>query len=205
MLFLLWGASGSGKTTVMNALRGYLPNLPMHDFDEVDVPPDADTAWRQKTAEAWVRRALDYQTDGRDMLLSAQLPLGELLAAPSSPDLDGVRSCLLDCSDYERIERIRSRDGGSDRATQDMLCWAVWMRMHAREPSWCPDVITGEADPFMQWGRWSDLTANDSEWPVQRVDSTGLTVDETARAVRQVFGFCGVVHGPQEQGTPECP
>jgi len=132
MLFLLWGASGAGKATCLRALKQAPPTLAAHDFDEVGVPASPDAAWRHRTAEQWVRRALAYQEQGCDMLLSRQLAYGELLAGPSADVLTGITSCLLDCDDYERVERIRRRRRGTGAATQDMRCWAVWLRMQRK-------------------------------------------------------------------------
>jgi hypothetical protein len=84
VLFLLFGSSAAGKSSVLAALRDRLVDVAVHDFDEIGVPTGADTAWRHRANETWVRRALDLQADGTDMLLAAQTPFGELLATPSA-------------------------------------------------------------------------------------------------------------------------
>jgi hypothetical protein len=103
VLFLLFGASCSGKTVVLEALRGRIDRLAVHDFDEIDVPPDAGTAWRQRANELWLRRALEYEREGLDLLLAGQTPFGELLAAPSAPLAEAISACLLDCEDDTRL------------------------------------------------------------------------------------------------------
>ena len=183
MLFLLWGASGSGKTTVMDLLAPDLAGFVTHDFDEVGVPANPSAFWRHEMAEAWVRRALGYQAKGQHLLLSGQLPFGELLACPSAPALDGIAGCLLDCDDYERVDRIKGRGAGTDAATQDMLCWAAWLRMHARDPQWHPDVVVNKASD-MKWDRWQAWTEGDARWRTDRLDTTGHTLAETADRIR---------------------
>ena len=95
--------------------------------------------------------ALENQRHGKDTGIVGGAILGEILACPSAPELDGVRAALLDCHDVVRLDRLRRRGGG---ATQDMLSWAAWQRVHAVDPPWRQDVIC-HADPdFMQWERW---------------------------------------------------
>ena len=94
MLLVLGGSSGAGKSAIRLFLDGdgkaLLAGLKLasHDFDEHGVPDDADSVWRQQTGERWLRRAIEYRADGIDLLLSANLPLGEILAAPSAPERD---------------------------------------------------------------------------------------------------------------------
>jgi hypothetical protein len=109
VLFLLFGSSGAGKTSAISALHGRISGVAVHDCDEIGVPADADTAWRQRANEVWLRRALDYQGDGVDLLLAGQTPLGELLAAPSAPCAEAIAACLLDCDDETRLARLRAR------------------------------------------------------------------------------------------------
>jgi hypothetical protein len=64
MLFLLFGSSAAGKTSVLSALRGQVAGLALHDFDEIEVPSGADTAWRHRAHERWIQRALDCLREG---------------------------------------------------------------------------------------------------------------------------------------------
>jgi hypothetical protein len=184
VLFLLFGSSAAGKTSALNELRDRMPDLAVHDHDEIGVPPAADTAWRQQANEEWVRRALEHQAAGRDLILGAQTPFGELLATPSATHLDSISACLLDCNDEVRVARLRHRP--ALRATNDsarwpdLLKWAEWMRRHATDPQWMPHVIRGEASPEMCWKRWSDWQIGDPRWRVHVVDTSALSIGEVA-------------------------
>jgi hypothetical protein len=185
MLFLIFGASGSGKTLALDALRERMLELAIHDFDEIGVPPLADIAWRHRADEAWARRALAYQAEGIDLVLAGQTPLGELLATPSAPLLDAISACLVDCEDEVRISRLRERgEDWFDRSVgdlQDHLHWAEWMRGHAQDPAWHPHVIRGaESASKMRWDGWSHWQAGDPRWRVQIMDTTGKPVDQVA-------------------------
>jgi hypothetical protein len=90
MLFLMTGAGGSGKTTSLERLGDLVPRAARHDYDAIDIPESATPAWRVEDDQIWPGRALEYQTQGRDVLLAGQTPLGELLACPREIELDGI-------------------------------------------------------------------------------------------------------------------
>ncbi|HZT94066.1 MAG TPA: hypothetical protein VE985_06280 [Gaiellaceae bacterium] len=188
MFFLLFGSSGAGKTSVLGKLRGRVADLVLHDFDEIEVPAGADTAWRHRAEEQWVRRALDYEARGDDLLLAGQAPLGELLAAPSAPRLEAISACLLDCDDATRIERLHARGSQwlerAGAGLQDYLNWAAWMREHASDPSSRPEVIKHQATlNEMRWSRWEGWPIDDPRWRVHVIDTSALPVEGVADEV----------------------
>jgi hypothetical protein len=182
MLLTISGSSCSGKTTVVRAC-GPVDGLVWHDFDEIGVPAGADVVWRQRSLEQWIRRALRYQADGRDMLLTGQSPLGEVLACPSATALNGVAACLLDVDDEVRRQRLTRRDPGKwdARATEAFLGWARWQRAHAADRTHRPEAITAGGWDRMRWERWNDLP----HWAVTVIDTTGRTVGESAAELRR--------------------
>ena len=187
MLFKLTGSSCSGKTTLVHAASEQLDRIVVHDFDEVGVPNDADTVWRNRLTEMWVRRALEYQERGLDLLLTGQSPLGEVLAVPSTPLLDGVAVCLVDVSDDVRRSRLTERDRGRWDAQRvgAFLGWAEWHRGHARDPQQRPEVIVDRSWPEMVWNRWIGWTAGDPRWSTHLIDTTDRSVTDSASDVAQ--------------------
>ncbi|MGH9969199.1 MAG: hypothetical protein ACREBG_15560 [Pyrinomonadaceae bacterium] len=181
MLYLVTGASGSGKTACLSRLRELSPDLVWHDFDEVGVPADADKVWRQQTTEHWLQQVVRYQADSKDVGLSGNIIPGEVLACPSAPVVNGITACLLDCYDVVRIDRLRVRGLHGD--TQEMLCWAAWQRMHAVDPQWRPDVIREGGAAGMQWERWEGWQRGDGRWHTQVIDTTAMTIEEVAAAI----------------------
>lgn len=119
------------------------------------------------------------------MLLAGQTPLGELLAAPSAPLVEAISACLLDCDDHTRTARMNARgsewlarNGGR---IEDFLSWAAWMRRHAADPQWRPEVIRHNGgDPQMDWDRWSDWCAGDPRWRVEVIDTPAISVQVVA-------------------------
>lgn len=184
VLLYLTGSSCAGKTTTLPALR-HLPALAVHDSDEIGIPSDADTAWRQSTLERWVQFALEHQTRGVDVVVAGQSPLGEVLAAPSVPQLEAVAICLLDVEDDVRRHRLQERDGGwwDAAAVEAFVGWGRWHREHAVDPQARPEVITTQGWPAMGWERWTGWRRGDSRWSCPVVDTTSTSPKVTAARV----------------------
>lgn len=185
MLLTIAGSSCSGKTTAAQGCTRE-PGLVVHDFDEIGVPSDADLRWRQRSLEQWLRRVLRHQREGRDVLLLGQSPLGEILAAPSAVELDGIAAALLDVADDERLRRLARRDPGRwpEERQRAFLGWAEWHRRHAADPRHLPEVLTAGSWPAMRWDRWSDWPTGDPRWQVTVLDTTGQPVARSAADVR---------------------
>ncbi|MFD0409788.1 hypothetical protein [Kitasatospora sp. NPDC127116] len=181
MLLKLTGSSCSGKTTLAYAVGERLERVAVHDFDELGVPEGADRRWRNRMTERWVRRALEYQDCGVDLLLTGQSPMGEVLASPSAPLLDGIALCLVDVSDEVRRDRLTMRDSGrwDALAVDAFLGWAAWHRRHAEDPRYRPDVIIDDSWHRMAWHRWTGWTADDRRWRTHLLDTTNQPVAES--------------------------
>ncbi len=174
------GASGSGKSSSLTGLKQQRPDVDWRDFDEALEHPSS-AAGRQLTTEYWLKLAVRNQELGISTGIAGTVVLGEVLACPSASDIKGMHAILLDCADAVRIDRIRARDGvDSSLASQDMLCWAAWLRMHASDPQWRQDVIQSQGGPEMNWKSWSSWKKDDARWKVNVLDNTFLSVAETA-------------------------
>ncbi len=185
MLLALTGSSCSGKTTIAERCVD-IDGVVVHESDELGVPSSADLRWRQRTTEEWVQRTLTYEQRGLSVLLTGQAPLGEILACPSSPQLQGITVCLLDVPDEERLRRLNHRDPGrwDESSQQAFLGWARWHREHAADPRARPDVITSGGWDRMRWERWQDWTRHDPRWRTTVLDTAAQSIEETTCAVQ---------------------
>jgi hypothetical protein len=187
MLLKLTGSSCSGKTTLAYSAGERLRRLAVHDFDECGVPAGADRRWRNRMTEMWVRRALEYQDRGVDLLLTGQSPLGEVLATPSAPVLEGIAVCLVDVTDELRCGRLTVRDAGrwDAPAVDAFLRWAAWHREPARDPRHRPEVIINDSWSRMAWHRWTGWQADDRRWCTHLIDSTDQPVADSVDQVER--------------------
>ncbi|MBO0981646.1 hypothetical protein [Microbacterium sp. SD291] len=186
MLFSLTGASGAGKSTVLGHLQDVDWGVPIRtvEFDSIGVPDDADTAWRHGAIEHWVQQAIEAESDGAHLLLCGQVPMGELLAAPSADRLDGIAVCMLHCSPGVREHRLLDR-GEDPAAIVHHNRFGEWFRAHTLDPAHAPEVIRVPSTVAMQWSRWDGIEAGDPRWRAAIVDTDSLYPDEVARIVEQ--------------------
>jgi hypothetical protein len=129
--------------------------------------------------EGWLQLAVANEQRNVSTGIVGTVVLGEVLACPSALHIEKICPLLLDCHDVTRIDRIRGRDATAVWASQDMLSWAAWQRMHAVDPQWRQDVIQADGAEGMQWDRWRNWQRGDPRWQVETLDSTLLTIEQT--------------------------
>ena len=185
MLFLLTGSSGAGKSSVLAELPALVDDLLPLDVDELRPPADVTRAWWQEQVESLVRRSVEAQRRGLDAIVTGWTPLGEILAAPSAVELDGIAAMLLDCDDTTRAARLEARAGAGEwwsgqESVADALRAAAWMRRHALDPQRQQDALRVGSWDGMRWERWVGWRESDPRWVVEPLDTTLLSVGEVA-------------------------
>jgi hypothetical protein len=181
MLYLLSGSAASGKKTISAVVSKQVATVMWHLESEL---PATTRQERMANMEHWIERAIDYEREGNDLLLTAQSPLGEVLASPRAIELDGIAACVLDCHDHERTRRYALRPFDPRWPMgMDMLCWAAFHRMHAVDPQFEQRVLRDHTASKYQWDRWTTWQRDDTRWRVELIDNTTQTVSETAARV----------------------
>jgi hypothetical protein len=136
--------------------------------------------WRQQTAEAAVRRAVELQASGRHLLLAGDpVPAVELVAAPSAPALGAIAVCLLDASAEAQAERLAAR-GDPPELLPHHQAFAEWMRKQASDPLHMTHVVSDAGWEEMRWERLKQLAL---DWSMHIIDTTDMTTTEVADAV----------------------
>lgn len=182
-LFFVAGASGSGKTSILKNLQEVLGgSFAVYDFDDIGIPENADTKWRQESTEKWLQKLL---SNGENACLLGQIVLGEILACPSARKMGKINFCLLDVSDFERIQRLKKRN--TYGADQNMLNWASWLRMHHQDPQWAQHVLKEDCWKNLDFSSWDTLQSWDSLAHVRLIDTTKLSVSEVAATVARLI------------------
>ncbi len=201
MFLLVTGASGAGKSTVRRLVTPDLSReiecVELHHV--TSVPSLPSIAWRQQATEAAVQRAVKLQAERRHLLLCGDpVAAGEVLAAPSAVELDGVAACLLDVSPEAQSSRLAGR-GDDPALLADHHGFADWMRGHARDPGHMPHVLSAHGWDSMRWQRWAGVDPAEGNWGMEIVDTSELTPREVAAEVvswcrRALDGQAPVMH-----------
>jgi glycine/D-amino acid oxidase-like deaminating enzyme len=151
-------------------------------------PNEPDATWRHRTTQQWVEHAVELQRDDEHLLLTGQTPLAELLAVPAVDQLERFAVCLVHCSDADRVDRLRQRDGEkwSDAHVEAFLRWSAWLHRHHQDPTWMPEVI----DRIHGWNkmRWDrvDAAVGANKWPsVEVIDTSELDLHQAVQALEQ--------------------
>lgn len=184
MLLSLTGASGAGRSSALAHLQemDWDGSVVCVEFDSLGVPQGADTAWRHSAIELWVQRALEEQARGRHLLLCGQVPIGELLAAPSADRLEGIAACVLHCSPGVREARLRGR-GEPEESLVHHVRFGEWFYRHSQDPGHAPEVIRVDSGVPMRWDRWEDWGSGDPRWTAHIIDTDSLTSEQVAQQV----------------------
>ncbi|WP_431914426.1 AAA family ATPase [Nonomuraea jabiensis] len=129
ILVLLAGAPGSGKSTLLPHLLKAADGLVVMDMDElledgrlIGVPiatMDAAPVWPAYD-RMWTRIVTMVRRAGHPVLLLCPVPDAEELA-PGGRWTGDVHCALLDCSDTERLRRLRARGDSPDEVEDAMV------------------------------------------------------------------------------------
>ena len=130
-LFVITGASGTGKTTIVEPLHHALPGCEVFDVD-VLLPVAAlgfDT-WR----DSWLRLAHAIALNGRVTVLCGSFLPSQLETLPARQLVGAIHFCTLDCPDSVLADRLRRRPSWRGTSTADAIAehqrFAAWLRAH---------------------------------------------------------------------------
>ena len=138
-LLAVTGASGSGKTTVVDALRAQLSLVPTLAFDSLGVPSEAEMiegwesgrGWQKAMTWHWVQTAKNvYRTQPLVVLEGSFDPQYAIAACSANRIKVGV--VALHVPDDVRRERLAKR-GQPELATSEMASWCRYLQEQAQQ------------------------------------------------------------------------
>lgn len=125
-LFVVTGASGSGKSTVLPFLRPLLPEM---------IVLDKDLLWGytagDKFHEAWLRLVYSLAQSGRHAVILGTIMPGDLAKSEHRGLVGQIHFLNLHCADAEREARLKARPewrgSGGDAFITEHINFAHWL------------------------------------------------------------------------------
>jgi hypothetical protein len=161
-LFVVTGASGSGKTTVYPHLVATLGECVILDLDwlidsftQASLP--GALSW-PALREAWVSIAHGVAQGGRHTVLLGPLMPEQLAAVPARRWVTDIHFAVLDCTDHVRRARLAGRPPWRERAIDDHITFAAHLR------TIIPTLIPTDGSP-------ADAANRVAEWVHERIDN----------------------------------
>lgn len=141
-LVILTGASGSGKTTIVDTFETAFPDSArVFHFDSVGVPPEAEMIarfgsgeeWQRAMTHDWISRLAALVRDGANVVFEGQMRIAFVLEALAAEEPIDAICWLVDCSDRTRYARLEVERGQPHLASGRMMNWARYLRNEAEQ------------------------------------------------------------------------
>ena len=140
-LAILTGASGSGKTTIAEAIRVERADLiDVLHVDRIGVPSveamtagwGSPDAWQRAMTLDWMRRIAAMGSAAGPVLLEGQMRLAFLQEALRAAGIADARIVLVDRDEATRTRRLAVSRGQSELASPDIMACAALLRREAQ-------------------------------------------------------------------------
>lgn len=154
-LFVVTGASGTGKTTIVEPLRRRLPDCEVFETDIIlHVAALGWDTWRN----TWLQLAHVIALNGRATVLCGSLVPEQLEHLPARRLVGPIHCCSLDCPDAVLAQRLRARPAWRASSAEERIVehqrFAAWLRERIR-PTFDTSMLSVEevADRVASWIR----------------------------------------------------
>ncbi|WP_442603115.1 AAA family ATPase [Paenibacillus sp. KN14-4R] len=138
-LFVVTGASGTGKTTISSLVRKLLPDFDVFDLDIIN-----NVDWQIAKAN-WLRIAYSISLSGRGTVLCGTMIPENIETADHKDKFDRIYYMNLHCNDSVREERLKAR-GWGENSIEDHKNFANWLVHNANTAFNPPMQITDTSE-----------------------------------------------------------
>lgn len=141
-IFFITGASGVGKTTLVNELRKKYNSMPwsFFHFDSIGVPSVMEmekefgmaSRWQEVKTKEWIDKLINTCHDEK-IFFEGQVNLQFIRNAFRKQNFKNYEIILLDCTEKEMGDRLADKRAQPELFTNHMINWLRYVRNQARE------------------------------------------------------------------------
>lgn len=139
-IIFLTGASGAGKTTLVEQLKNKLSNsaILLH-FDNIGVPTEekmikeygSPSEWQRAMTNIWVDKIIHEHSDKELVILEGQVNLDFISSAFNNVNLTHYQTILMHCDNKVRHKRLHHDRSQPELVNEDMDNWSQFLKRQA--------------------------------------------------------------------------
>jgi len=139
-IIFLTGASGAGKTTLVNALKNDLStSISYLHFDNIGVPKEAEMSkvygsgseWQKAMTYHWIKKIITKYKDKKCVILEGQVNLDFIADAFAGFNFHQYKIFLVHCDNKTRHERLHLDRNQPELVNDQMDNWAEFLKKQA--------------------------------------------------------------------------
>lgn len=156
---VLTGASGSGKTTIAQAIELLHPEFNVYRFDTIGVPSaevmatfgtghQPGGAWQRAMTLQWFERIAPVHAAGHPVLFEGQMRITFVQEAIRASRIAQARIILVECDDDLRAARLTHDRLQPELANENMMGWSRYLHQEAVETGY--EILDTGANSLQQ-------------------------------------------------------
>ena len=141
IIIFITGASGAGKTALVDILERELPiaSTACFHFDSIGVPSEAemiahygsDSKWQKAMTYQWVTKLTTEYQDKALIILEGQVNLDFIVAAFEAVNFNQYKIILVHCDAAIRHQRLHEERKQSELVNETMDNWSNYLKQQA--------------------------------------------------------------------------